>query len=371
MEFDYATAIDTSTGLMEFRTANAGATLNVNRDARIVKNVIVAKAGEAKGHDMHVESSFLSDALSFAKKKMKGRVPVYMGHRWDPNFYQMGYLHNLRMEGEDSLIADLKVYEAADLSPAGEGMPEWFFSLAEEDASAVNLSMSFKRSAMYQYDKSGNAVDLEFDYYNWTWKTIHAGKKFVRFGEWNSTDIVHKGALTDSLFSADGDTEASIAFSQFANSDGFIEWFRHHTERFPQLNEYYAGKNKYSIGKFFNSLFSHNTAKEMDPKSTTPAVAPAVEPPVVIDAAAREENEEIKALGTQLAAMHTQITEMQAQLAAKDTEIQALKAAPAAAPTTVKVTDTSRIEASDSEGRSWERNPINQLARSFKTGATA
>jgi len=370
MEFDFPDIVDTSTGLLTFKANNAGASFNIDKEARLVKNVKVARVGEARGHDMWVEMQFLQDAVSYAKRKMSGRVPVYMGHRWDPNFYQMGYLFNIRIEGEE-ILADLKIYESADLSPAGGDMPEWFFSLAAEDPSAVNLSMSFAASGMYQYDSKGDKVMLAFDYYNWRWKKVDdKGKMYVGFGSWNSTDIVHKGALTDTLFSAEEDTPASIAFTQFANSEGFIEWYKHNIDRFPQLNLFYQARSRFSLGKFFTGLFSNqsNPSLSMDPVNNPTPVAEPTTPPAIETSAAAPATD-LSALQTQLTALQEQITQLQATNTAQAAEIVALKnATPAAAPVGVRSEDPPVVGLSTNP-RPWENSPINREARGYASKA--
>lgn len=355
MDFDFQDTIDTTTGLMEFRTSNAGATLNINREARTIKNVIIARVGEAKGHGVHIEQSFIKDSINYAKKKMGGRVPVYMGHRWDPNFYQMGFLYNIREEGDMS-IGDLKIYESADLSPAGGGMPEWFFSIAEEDPSAVNMSMSFAMSAMYQYDKQGNAVDLEFDYYNWRWKKIdEKGKMYVRFGSWNSTDIVHKGALTDTLFSAEGDTPAAVAFTHFANADGFIDWYKHNMSRFPKLNAFYQAQNKQGFFSTLKSYFSNQTTN-MD--NTNPA--PAAESKPATEVQASEAVDIDAKISAALKPLQDKVATLETQLSAKDAEIAELKKKPAATPVPVKEDGASRQEMTSKDEEPWMNSPMNK-----------
>jgi hypothetical protein len=371
LEFDYPEHTTIGAGHMglssaqviEFRSTLSRSTLNIDREARTVDNVILATIGEARGHGVEIEQSFLEDMDRYVTKKMAGRVQCNMGHQWNSLGFQFGYFSGAKIDGK-KYQAKLTVYKAAEKSPEMRGMGEWFFDLAEEDPKAVMCSIKFEPDHYYQYDDKGQKVIIPYSWWSGPQKAYEKKAAFVAFKRLISCDIVDEGALTDSLFS-DADQSAGRTLAGIVNAPGFTEWFKLNYSHFPQLAEFYQQQSQFSLRNFFTSIF----AKEMDPKSTAP-VAPAA---TVVEAAATSpvaETTDLAAINESITALQKQITDLTALNAAQATEITALKAAPAATPAAVKTEDPARVDMSADENV-WDKNPINMRARSFQKSKTA
>lgn len=374
LEFDYPEQTTIGAGhmglssaeVLEFRTTLSRSALNIDREARTVDNVILATIGEARGHGVEIEQSFLDDMDRYVTKKMSGRVQCNMGHQWNSLGFQFGFFSGAKIDGKQ-YKAKLTVYKAADKSPEMRGMGEWFFDLAEEDPKAVMCSIKFEPDHYYQYDDKGQKVIIPYSWWSGPQKAYEKKAVFVAFKRLISCDIVDEGALTDSLFS-EADQGAGKMLSSIVSAPGFVQWFKDNHTHFPQLAEFYSQQDKFSFRNFFTSIF----AKEMDPKSTAPVApaAPVVEaaatPPVapVADATLQAASNEA------LAALQKKIDDLTALTAAQATEITALKATPAATPAAVKTEDPARVDMSADENL-WDKNPINMRARSFQKSKTA
>lgn len=374
LEFDYPMDTQISAGhigmsaarVIEFRSTISRTSLNVDKEGRTIDNVILAQVGEARGHGVDIEQSFMDDMHRYVTSKMGDRVQCNFGHRYNSLGFQLGRFSDLRIE-KNKYVGKLQVYKAADKSPEMKGMAEWFLEMAEEDKKVVMCSIKFEPLHYYQYDDNGQKVIIQYSWWAGPIKAYQDKKAFVAFKRLISCDIVDDGALTDSLFSA-GDVNGASAFADIINAPGFVEWFKANHTHFPQLAEFYSQQDKFSFRNFFTSIF----AKEMDPKSTAPVApaAPVVEaaatPPVapVADATLQAASNEA------LAALQKKIDDLTALTAAQATEITALKAAPAATPAAVKTEDPARVDMSADENL-WDKNPINMRARSFQKTKTA
>lgn len=352
--------------VLEFRSMVRHSALKVDKEARTVDDVILAQVGEAKGHGVEIEQSFLDDMSTYVSRKMSDRVQCNFGHRWNSLGFQLGAFSELRVEGK-AFKGKLSVYKAADKSPEMKGMAEWFMDIADEDAKAVMCSIKFEPLHYYQYDDKGQKLIIQYSWYYGPMKVYESKPAYVAFKRLISCDVVDEGALTESLFS--DASSGPRMFGEIIGAPGFVEWFKINYQHYPQLQEFYQEQDKFSIRKFFTSIF--NNSKDMDPIASAPPAAPvaaSTTPAPPAPAAPAQETTDLAALQASITAMQAQLTQLQATNTAQAAEITALKAQPAAAPAEVKNEDPARVEASASE-RPWENSEINKKARAFSAQA--
>lgn len=197
--------------------AKGTAAENIDQENGILRNVVMAQVGEAKGHGFHLEQEFISDLIAYDNKHHKqSGVKARFGH---PSLSdttmgsQMGIFRNFSVDGERA-VADLHLLEAAELSPSNPGMRSWMLKMAEERPDFVMSSIVFKPGAYYQRDdKSKKRYCYCYEEYQdeegykrqrWVGPRKEFGKVFVEFGKKGEhfyTDLVEAGAATDSLFS--------------------------------------------------------------------------------------------------------------------------------------------------------------------------
>lgn len=331
---------------------------NVDREARTVKNVIMAKVGEAKGWGYSIEASFLADMVKYVKKYMGGRVQCNMGHRWDANFFQLARFDNIRLaDGGNTVIGDQTIYEAADKSPILAGMADWYLSIAEEDSQAVMASIKGSVKGFYQYDDKGNKVYIQYQWWSGPVKQFKDKPAYAEFKDLISCDIVDNGALTDALFSDGGGMEIAQQIAPLINTPGFMSFFRENEEHFPELQKHFQHKFKFSLPKTIKNLFTMSKETEDTP---TPA-APAADPKPATEVQASQAVDIDAKISAALKPLQDKVATLETQLSAKDAEIAELKKKPAATPVPVKEDGASRQEmSSDNADQPWMNTEANR-----------
>lgn len=169
---------------------------SVDTDNRILRGVILAKSGEAKGHGIHVDTKFLDELV----KLLKDGAVCNFGHNYDNLGLQIGRIKNVRREA-DMVKGDLYIYENADKSPIRPNMGTWLMDQAKEDPESVMLSVRFKIAYHYQLSSNGTEIILPSDLY---FAQIDPNKPlFVMPESIKSVDVVDDGAITDKMFSTE------------------------------------------------------------------------------------------------------------------------------------------------------------------------
>lgn len=357
MEFDIPVAASKAYTFATQISAADSKAAGIDKEARLMTGVLLCRVGEAKGWGYSIEASFLTDMLKFVKKNMSGRLQCNMGHRWDANFFQLGRFDKLRLaEDGKAIVADLTVYDAADKSPVLAGMANWFLDIADEDSEAVMCSINGSASGFYQYDAKGNKVYVEYSYWSGPRKRFEEKPVFAEFKDITSCDIVDNGALTDNLFSF-SDRPFAQHFAQIIAAPGFMEFFKENEDNFPELQNHFQHKYKFSFPKIISQLFSNQKIEMEDPKTPTP-----VTPSVPVTAAPPAQEPQAPAVPDVSALITAALKPLQDEIASLKTQ---LGTTPAAVPTGVKDDSSSRTEANT--GQSWKNDPINAKARSFVT----
>lgn len=179
----------------------------VDAESGIIRDVVMAEEGEAKGHDIHLDSEFIESLVAFDKANFsKNGVKTRFDHpRSSAMGSQLGRMKNVRKrEGKGKLqaIADLHLLQAAKISPTHGDMFSWVLSMAEEDPEFIMSSIVFRPAGYFQRKPNGHKKKI-WDYDedgNWLRFDEKLGKVFVAFGEHYYTDLVDDGAATSNMF---------------------------------------------------------------------------------------------------------------------------------------------------------------------------
>lgn len=180
----------------------------IDAEAGIIYDVVMVEEGEAKGHGVHLDQSFVEDLVAydqrtFGERGVKGRF----GHPNASNSTmgtQMGFFRNIRKrksDGKMQAIGNLHLLESADISPDKKEMRQWVLSMAQEAPDFLMSSIVFKPGGYYQKKTNGHKVPVASEYD----ADPSLGNVYVEFGEDGAhyfTDLVEDGAATSSLFSS-------------------------------------------------------------------------------------------------------------------------------------------------------------------------
>ena len=160
----------------------------VDRENGIISNVVVTAMGEAKGHNIHLNSKFLDDVVTLAAEHKQG-IKARFGH---PNICAtalgtyLGRYKNYRRIG-DSVLADLHLDQSAKSSPNGN-LYSYVLDMAENNPDMFGASIAFKQGESIKEFSEVNGKKIERSYA--TIKALYA------------TDLVDSPATTDGLFEA-------------------------------------------------------------------------------------------------------------------------------------------------------------------------
>lgn len=229
---------------------SASESTNVDKEAGIISNVILCQVGPAKGHGVHLEQEFIDAGIAYAQKHWaKVGLKSRFGH---PNMSndalgtECGRFRNFRVE-EDKMVADLHLYDSANLSPTHPGMKDWLLSMAAEDPNAIMCSIVFTPDHYYVKNEEGEKLKLKYNDRRERWETEDGeslgnyDKFYVALRELQATDIVDEGAATEKLFSAivNKDKFAVIATEFFDQHPEVLQFLKDNPDKFPQFVEVY------------------------------------------------------------------------------------------------------------------------------------
>jgi hypothetical protein len=194
-----------------FRSAPAkqNDSIQIDRESSVIRGLVMCQVGEAKGHGVHMEQSFIDELVRLANQYPKG-LKARFGH---PNMCsealgtEMGRVSNWRVEGERAL-ADLTFSAAAAISPTHGNMPDWVMTTAEEDPNLIGFSIVFTaKKEAYYYDDEGHQIFVTSEY------DVPADKKcFVQIAKIHGSDLVDEPAATEGLFSTNLHAETITNF---------------------------------------------------------------------------------------------------------------------------------------------------------------
>lgn len=261
-------------GKVNFKNAKS-----VNHESGVIEGVILCQVGEAKGHGVHLEQEFIDSGIAYAQKyhAEKG-MKARFGH---PNMStetlgsEMGRFKNFRVEA-DKMIADLNLFESANLSPTKPKMKDWMLSMADEDPEAIMCSIVFSIGQHYQRNDEGEKYVVEYHQRDYSGEWLAKDKKerydpdrkiFVTLKELMFTDIVDQGAATDKLFSEQfNSTKFSVIATQFFNENPQLDDFikENPTKIFQFLSQRFGIEDEPEQGTIdkFLSLFSNKNKNQ-------------------------------------------------------------------------------------------------------------
>ncbi|MEO7176110.1 MAG: hypothetical protein ABI002_09990, partial [Saprospiraceae bacterium] len=131
---------------------------NIDVANRVIKSIILAQVGEAKGHGFFVEKPFLESLVKFTDAR-QNEIKCNFNHNYDDMGKQLGVVKNIKLSG-NKVIGDLHLYKAADLSPTNPNMATWLLTQAQENPSVVNCSIKFVADYFYEYDADKTKVKV-------------------------------------------------------------------------------------------------------------------------------------------------------------------------------------------------------------------
>lgn len=218
--------------------------LQVDRENNIIHDVIVCQVGDIKDYrEWSINEAFLNDLVKQGNKAKDGLLCNY-GHNYDNLGKRLGRISNYRISG-NKVIADLKIFEAADKSPGNEKLGTYVMDLAIEDNKAIMFSIKFSRDYFYQ-EHGGKELKVWYydEQYNWITPNPAFGKVYPKLAEFNCVDVVDEGAATNEFFAA---SDVYVAFNNIINSEEFPAILSENHEAFTVLNNFYDKRTKKSF----------------------------------------------------------------------------------------------------------------------------
>jgi len=174
---------------------------SISKEEGFIKGITVCQTGEAKGHNIYLDDSFISEVVNLGNQNSKG-VKARFGH---PNICStalgtyLGRYKNFRKE-DNKAIADLYLDKSAKSSPKGN-LYDYVFDLAENNPDMFGASIAFKAGKSFKKLSTENNKEVEKEYA--TIQLLYA------------TDFVDNPAATDGLFSAFYEDDFSSQVSIF------------------------------------------------------------------------------------------------------------------------------------------------------------
>lgn len=202
--------------VISFRAALTPARLD--REKRTLYGVQIIQAGEARGHGISHETSFVQDVVDQGNAHHPG-IKARFGHpAMSSNVIgtEIGRFKNFRRQG-DTAYADLHLGSYAETGPNGD-LAEFIMRVAEEDPGMIMNSIVFVPGPSYQYDEDGKRVEYGEDWDNerTTYCTL---EKLL------ASDLVDEGASTSGLFSAVNEHAFAVRLSTFLDENPDLDAF--------------------------------------------------------------------------------------------------------------------------------------------------
>ena len=184
---------------------------SISEQDGFIKGITVIREGEAKGHNLFINNSFLDEVVRLGNERTAG-VKARFGH---PNICStalgtyLGRYKNFHKEG-DKVLADLYLDASAKSSPKGN-LYDYVLQLARTNPDMFGASISFKRGES-------------------TFETLENNQKkeFATITDLYATDLVDDPAATDGLFETFQHDDLSSQVSLFLDT---------HPELFSLINK--------------------------------------------------------------------------------------------------------------------------------------
>ena len=168
----------------------------VNRGVGVIEGISVCTAGEAKGHGVHLDQTFIETVSEMGASRKQG-LKARFGH---PNMCStalgtfIGRFKNFRVVG-NRVVADLFMSNEAKETPHGN-LYEYVLGMAENEPDMFGTSIVFTPGRTYQYDDDDTKIIVD---------ELSADPNkpmYVECSALHACDAVDDPAANDGLFSA-------------------------------------------------------------------------------------------------------------------------------------------------------------------------
>ena len=163
---------------------------NIDEHTGVIKNVVLAREGIAKGHGVHLDSTFIAKLVELGNGIEAG-VKARFGH---PNMCSdalgtyIGRFKNFRVI-EDKAYADLHMDDVAKKSPKGD-LYSYVFGMAKSNPDMFGNSIVFRAGESRFEEEIGENEEV-------------ITKEYTSIVALMASDLVDTPAATESLFSED------------------------------------------------------------------------------------------------------------------------------------------------------------------------
>ena len=187
---------------------------SISEQDGFIKGITVIREGEAKGHNLFINSSFLDEVVRLGNERTAG-VKARFGH---PNICStalgtyLGRYKNFNRQG-DKVLADLYLDASAKTSPKGN-LYDYVLQLASSNPDMFGASISFKRGESTFETFQNNGKEQK--------------KEYATIVDLYATDLVDDPAATDGLFETFQHDDLSSQVSLFLDT---------HPELFSLINK--------------------------------------------------------------------------------------------------------------------------------------
>lgn len=206
---------------------------HIDKTGGIIYDVVMAKAGPAKGHGFSIDTQFIRDLVAYDIRHFSDTgIKARFGHpALSDNTMgkQLGVFKNFRIRGDEA-IADLHLLESADKSPTAPNMREWVLSMAFERPDFIMSSIVFQVGEYFQVNDTGERITLENYRPGVSTPALPEAEVFGTMKDHFFTDLVEQGAVTDRLFSQE--------FHQDKFAIQVVEFVQDHPDLLAFLQDY-------------------------------------------------------------------------------------------------------------------------------------
>lgn len=254
----------------------------LDEEAGTIFGVSVNTVGEAKGHGVHVDKSFIKTVCELGNEKEHG-VKARFGH---PNMCStalgtfIGRFKNFRIEesAPEQVKADLFLSNSAKETPHGN-LHDYVIRMAREEPDMFGTSIVFTQGATYVMSEDGRKI--------YTDEAMEGEKLFVECADLHACDVVDEPACNDGLFSAfTRETFAGQLTEFFDLHPNFWEAIKDNEEMFKALTQYAENFDEF-INRYEEYRNKESIMAEDNNVQSNEEVAP-----VEVDALESEENAE-------------------------------------------------------------------------------
>lgn len=184
----------------------------VDANTGLIKGVIIAREGIAKGHGVYLDAEFISEVARLGNEKEKG-LKARFGHPSaieDAIGSYIGRYKNFRVE-KDKVYADLYLDDCAKDAPKYGNLYDWLLKMAAKNPDMFGNSIVFT-SGMPKYSEYYNEITGEVE--ERTYATIIS---------LNASDVVDTPAATESLFSAKKSFKSNLNIMEKSIKDKLLD----------------------------------------------------------------------------------------------------------------------------------------------------